>query len=103
MGTSDKAFKIVAVAAIASVAAYLGYRAYKKRYPFEDSIPKTAPIDPKSVERENISIGNIFFCSFLNLIVFVAKDNCCEKSECEIKEISAETEEVLYHFFNICY
>lgn len=51
MGTSDKAFKILTVAAIASVAAYLGYRAYKKRYPFEDSTTKVAPVDSSAVEK----------------------------------------------------
>lgn len=58
MGTSDKAIRIVAVAAIASVAVYLGYRAYKKRYPFEDSITKTAPVNLVSSENESSSSGN---------------------------------------------
>lgn len=66
MGSSDKAFKIIAVATIASVAAYLGYRAYKKRYPFEDSISKAAPTEIKSTENENAPIGNRFiFYGFL--------------------------------------
>lgn len=51
MGTPDKAFKILTVAAIASVAAYLGYRAYKKRYPFEDSTTKVAPVDSSATEK----------------------------------------------------
>jgi len=59
MGTSDKAFKIVTVAAIASVAAYLGYRAYKKRYPFEDSTTKVAPVDSNPTEHEANISGNL--------------------------------------------
>lgn len=52
MGNSDKALKIITVAAFASIAAYLGYRAYKKRYPFEDSTTKIAPINPATAENE---------------------------------------------------
>lgn len=60
MGTSDKAFKILTVAAIASVAAYLGYRAYKKRYPFEESTTKVAPIDSNVTESEVKIAGTSF-------------------------------------------
>ena len=52
MGNSDKAFKIITVAAFASIAAYLGYRVYNKRYPFEDSRTKTAPINSAIAEHE---------------------------------------------------
>lgn len=62
MGASDKAFKILTVAAIASVAAYLGYRAYKKRYPFEDSTTKVAPVDSISTEN-GAKISGIFLQS----------------------------------------
>ena len=60
MGTSDKAFKILTVAAIASVAAYLGYRAYKKRYPFEESITKVAPTNSNETERKVKIAGESF-------------------------------------------
>lgn len=58
MGNSDKAFKIITVAAFASIATYLGYRAYKKRYPFEDSRTKIAPINQIIVEHEINSTSN---------------------------------------------
>lgn len=60
MGSSDKALKFITVAAFASIAAYLGYRAYKKRYPFEDSRTKAAPINSTSTEQEKNPTSNHF-------------------------------------------
>jgi uncharacterized membrane protein YebE (DUF533 family) len=75
MGNSDKALKIITIAAFASFGAYLGYRAYKKKYPFEDSTTKIPPINSTITENGINSISSHNFDEIVLLIISL-EDRC---------------------------
>ena len=65
MGTSEKTIKILTVAVFASIAAYVGYRAYKKRYPFESFVTKSAPLNEICDSEKHSPTSNCNFDSKL--------------------------------------
>jgi hypothetical protein len=84
MGNSDKALKIITIAAFASFGAYLGYRAYKKKYPFEDSTTKNPPINSTITENEINSISNH---NFDGIVLFILSlEDCCKLKTSENTE-----------------